>query len=218
MVDLISANISDLEAKISDISDIPNVSQAILDKYAEVRKEITQLQDSNKNYVTKKQLQETFNTLKAAYDALIQKIFETLQQEIDSKMRQINDDINLSKKTTPYLTISSAKSYEFFTPKDRGTGSEYKGLIVFDLAMLEETPLPILVHDSILLKQIQDESLEGIIRFYSTQPKQVFIALDKKESFTPATQTMLKTSTVLRLYPGGGELFGKAWNEESEEK
>lgn len=73
MVDLISANISDLEAKISDISDIPNVSQAILDKYAEVRKEITQLQDSNKNYVTKKQLQETFNTLKAAYDALIQK-------------------------------------------------------------------------------------------------------------------------------------------------
>jgi len=218
MVDLISANISDLEAKISDISDIPNVSQAILDKYAEVRKEITQLQDSNKNYVTKKQLQETFNTLKAAYDALIQKIFETLQQEIDSKMRQINDDINLSKKTAPYLTISSAKSYEFFTPKDRGTGSEYKGLIVFDLAMLEETPLPILVHDSILLKQIQDESLERIIRFYSTQPKQVFIALDKEESFTPATQTMLKTSTVLRLYPGGGELFGKAWNEESEEK
>lgn len=218
MVDLISDNISDLEAKISDISDIPNVSQAILDKYAEVRKEITQLQDSNKNYVTKKQLQETFNTLKAAYDALIQKIFETLQQEIDSKIRQINDDINLSKKTAPYLTISSAKSYEFFTPKDRGTGSEYKGLIVFDLAMLEETPLPILVHDSILLKQIQDESLEGIIRFYSTQPKQVFIALDKEESFTPATQTMLKTSTVLRLYPGGGELFGKAWNEESEEK
>ncbi|MEA1130448.1 DUF2326 domain-containing protein, partial [Klebsiella pneumoniae] len=65
--------------------------------------------------------------------------------------------------------------------------------MVFDMAMLEETPLPILVHDSILLKQIQDESLEGIIRFYSTQPKQVFIALDKEESFTPATQTMLKT-------------------------
>lgn len=82
-------------------------------------------------------------------------------------MRHINDQINLSKKTAPYLTISSAYSYDFFTPKDRGTGSEYKGLIVFDLAMLGKTPLPILVHDSILLKQIQDESLEGIIRFYS---------------------------------------------------
>ncbi|MGO3544504.1 DUF2326 domain-containing protein [Lactococcus lactis] len=133
-------------------------------------------------------------------------------------MRHINDQINLSKKTAPYLTISSAYSYDFFTPKDRGTGSEYKGLIVFDLAMLGKTPLPILVHDSILLKQIQDESLEGIIRFYSNQPKQVFIALDKEESFTRATQNMLTESTVLRLYPGGGELFGKALNEESEEK
>ena len=82
MVDLISANISDLEAKISDISDIPNVSQAILDKYAEVRKEITQLQDSNKNYVTKKQLQETFNTLKAAYDALIQKSLKPCNKKL----------------------------------------------------------------------------------------------------------------------------------------
>ena len=84
--------------------------------------------------------------------------------------------------------------------------------------MLGKTPLPILVHDSILLKQIQDTSLEGIIRFYSNQPKQVFIALDKEESFTRATQNMLTESTVLRLYPGGGELFGKALNEESEEK
>ncbi|MFK4786864.1 hypothetical protein ACI1S4_03170 [Lactococcus petauri] len=42
--------------------------------------------------------------------------------------------------------------------------------------------------------------------------------MDKEESFTRATQNMLTESTVLRLYPGGGELFGKALNEESEEK
>lgn len=78
--------------------------------------------------------------------------------------------------------------------------------------------MPILVHDSILLKQIQDKSLEGIIRFYSNQTKQIFISLDKKESFTPTTQIMLTESTILRLYPNGGELFGKAWNEEIEEK
>ncbi|GFH40266.1 DUF2326 domain-containing protein [Lactococcus insecticola] len=217
MVDLISTNISDLELKISEISDIPNVSQAILDKYAEVSKEISLLQNSNNNYLTKKDLQATYNDLKNAYNALIQEIFATLQQEIDMRMRQINDNINLSKKTAPYLTIDTANHYDFYTPKDRGTGSEYKGLVVFDLAMLKETPLPILVHDSILLKQIQDKSLEGIIRFYSNQKKQVFIALDKEESFTTATQSMLTTSTVLRLYPGGGELFGRAWNEESEE-
>lgn len=218
MVDLISTNIADIENKISEISDIPNVSQAILDKYAEVRKEITVLQDSNKNYHTKKKLQASYNSLKTAYDALIQEIFATLQQDIDSRMKHINDAIYLTKKTTPFLRIVTAKNYDFYTPKDRGTGSEYKGLIVFDLAMLHETPLPILVHDSILLKQIQDEALEGILKLYSNQQKQVFIALDKEASYTPTTQAMLTASTVLRLYPGGGELFGKAWNEESEEE
>ena len=46
-----------------------------------------------------------------------------------------------------------------FTPDDTGTGIAYKGLVVYDLAVLGLTRLPVLVHDSVVLKQISGISL-----------------------------------------------------------
>ena len=43
-------------------------------------------------------------------------------------------------------------SYTFNTPDDTGTGNAYKGLVVFDLAVLLLTRLPLIIHDSIILK------------------------------------------------------------------
>ena len=39
-------------------------------------------------------------------------------------------------------------NYSFTTPDDTGTGTSYKSMIVYDLAVLSLTGLPILVHDS----------------------------------------------------------------------
>ena len=108
--------------------------------------------------------------------------------------------------------MKSANSYDFYTPQDRGTGSEYKGLILFDLAMLQITSLPINGHDSFFLKQIQDEGLEGILQCYLEQEKQVFITFDKEKSYSKECQEILRQTEVLRLYPNGGELFGSSWN------
>ena len=78
--------------------------------------------------------------------------------------------------------------------------------------MLQETTIPVIAHDSVLLKQIQDEALEEILSYYSHQEKQIFIALDKEESYSQQSQKYLKNAEVLRLFPNGGELFGHAWN------
>ena len=50
--------------------------------------------------------------------------------------------------------------------------------MVFDLAMLKMTALPVLAHDSLLLKQMEDGALEKILELYTQTPKQVFITLD----------------------------------------
>lgn len=39
----------------------------------------------------------------------------------------------------------------------------YKGLILFDLAVLQSSNLPFLVHDSVLLLQIENEVVERIL-------------------------------------------------------
>ncbi|HFI0302486.1 TPA: DUF2326 domain-containing protein, partial [Streptococcus suis] len=212
MINYATKQVEHLEEKISQISNVPNVAQSILDQYAKLQKEITQLKESNHNFNTKERLKEKLSSLTQAYNALIRNIFSTLQNTINSKMAEVNHEIYNGAKTAPQLTFRTASTYNFFTPQDRGTGSEYKGLIVFDLVLLMETSLPILVHDSVLLKQIQDNGLEGILKVYTQQDKQIFIALDKEESYSETSQKLLQEAEVLRLYSNGGELFGRAWN------
>ncbi len=213
MIDLASSEIKELEIQINDISNIPNVSQAILDKYAQVQRELQHLKEANENYEKVDELKEKKKMLNDALNALVVEVISVLQQEINEIMRELNDYIYDGRKTAPIITIKDASHYDFYTPKDTGTGSQYKGLVVFDLAALKMTSLPVLVHDSVLLKQIEDEALEKILELYDESPKQVFIALDKGRSYTQRSQTILDQTKVLQLYPGGGELFGRSWNE-----
>ncbi len=74
-----------------------------------------------------------------------------------------------------------------------------KGLVVYDLAVLSLTKLPLLVHDSVVLKQISDDAIEKIIELYSSCGKQVIIALDKQDSYSEKTSRLLGESAVLRL-------------------
>lgn len=77
--------------------------------------------------------------------------------------------------------------------------------------LLSLTKLPILVHDSVVLKQISDDAIEKIIELYSSCGKQVIIALDKQDSYSEKTSRLLGESAVLRLSSNGQELFGRSW-------
>ena len=69
----------------------------------------------------------------------------------------------------------------------------------------------LLVHDSVVLKQISDDAIEKIIELYSSCGKQVIIALDKQDSYSEKTSRLLGESAVLRLSSNGQELFGRSW-------
>ena len=86
-------------------------------------------------------------------------------------------------------------------------------MIVFDLVILTLTPLPVLIHDSCLLKQIQDTAIEKILELYVQSNKQIFISIDKIQSLPPKSIDIINENKVLTLYPNGGELFGRCWNK-----
>lgn len=212
MIDLAAEQVAQLELKITEIGNSPHVSHAILNKHAEKLKELQLLQDSNANYDKKEQLKQETKDLKDKLNALVLDLLDQTETEINELMVELNKLIDGGKKIAPHLNIKDATRYSFITPNDHGTGSQYKGLILFDLAVLHLTNLPLLVHDSIFLKQIEDGVQEEILKLYADTRKQVFIALDKKGSFTEKAQKILQQTTILNLYPGGGELFGRAWN------
>ena len=128
-------------------------------------------------------------------------------QKLSINSRTINDYIYHGTCNSPILNFTKS-GYEFFTPDDTGTGIAYKGLVVYDLSVLKLTALPILVHDSIVLKQISDIAIEKILELYQRSNKQVIISLDKHTSYTAASTKVLVENAVLNLAPNGNELFG----------
>lgn len=133
-----------------------------------------------------------------------------VQTIVNEKMNRLNNIIYGDSCNPPRLSFDES-NYTFFTKDDSGTGIAYKGLILFDLAVLSLTKLPILVHDSVLLKQISDKAIEQIINLYISSNKQIIIALDKQSSYGSNTEKLLNNYAILQLAPGGNELFGQSW-------
>lgn len=211
----VQSEIDYAENSIKEIGKTKNLSETVMMKYTSLEEERKSLQIANENFELSSKFKAEANAYKEAYEQQIESQITHVEGQLNSKMKEYNDFIYDGKRTSPVLKIISSDKYSFSTYNDGGTGSKYKGMVVFDLAMLDITELPVLVHDSVILKNIQDTALERILELYQSTEKQVFIALDKAGAYTEKAQTILENTTVIRLYPGDGALFGKTWNEEN---
>ena len=207
-MELLDVQISVLEQEISEVNATPHLTQALLDS------EMKNLRDANEYYIKKDELQTTREELQARLDSLIEELTAELQTGINIQLRELNDIVCNGRKTAPSIAISNAKKYVFTTPNDIGTGSQTRGMFLFDLVTAENTLLPAVVQDSMSVKQVEDPVMLRILELYRRSSKQFFVAIDKGESYTDENKIpeIIKETTRLKLLPGH-ELFGRAWNE-----
>ena len=217
LISVCENQIHDLEERIKSVDTIPNVSQAILDSYADVKQRHDNLVESNEHFDKEKALRQNVADLKTQISNLISSELLFIENEINSKIAALNTYVFETPRTSPVLNLKDDSHYTFEIPNDSGTGSRYKGLILFDLSVLETTSLPAVAHDSFMLKQIEDQVLEKLFELYSRTKKQVFIAIDKQNSYTKRAEKLLEETVILRLSSGGNELFGRSWNVIGEE-
>lgn len=209
--------------ELADIKKIPNVSEAILKEYAAITTELNNLQTANKNYEDHEKLDKNAKDYAETRDKVIVQQLLEIQTAVNKEMRSLTRSILGEGKQPPILTLEKLNKYQFETPNDGGTGAQFRGVITFDLANLKLTPLPFIVHDSIVLKNLSKDTLAKIVKLYESvdgdpgQPKkQVFISYDSLDSYDAETGKVMKEHGALKLSPGGNELFGWAWNEETE--
>ena len=148
----------------------------------------------------------------------IEEILIEIQDATNQKMKEFNTSLFIEKRKPPTLRLYKYNSYTFFTSDDGGTGTNYKGMILYDLATLFLTELPAIAHDSLLFKNVDDESISGIMRIYNQTAKmnkQVFIAFDKQGSYGKGTKEIIENNVVIKLSDNGGELYGMSWNKEN---
>ena len=213
LLDITEGEIKIQEDELKNVSSIPDVSRAILESYANATQRYNNLYAANQHYDEKQLLKKKVIDI----EEQISKVFKTelfvISAELNKLMNEYNISIYNEERSSPTIDIKDENHYTFETPNDKGTGTRYKGLILFDLAVLKLTALPAIAHDSFMLKQIEDNIFEKLLEMYSKTDKQVFIAMDKDTSYSEKSQKILNDSAVLRLSPNGNELFGRSWNK-----
>ena len=217
----VKAAITTINNRMSELKITNSISKDFLDKHSELIKKIDALTEQNKAYLDEIELQESKKSATQNLEKNVESILSEIQFELNKKMHEFNNLVYSEKRNSPKIELKNYNSYKFFTPKDTGTGTNFKSLILLDLSILYLSSLPVLAHDSLFFKNIDDEGIDGIIKLYSETVclgKQVFIAFDKQSSYSSETYDILQKNKVLQLYRGGGELYGKSWNSEVDDE
>ena len=164
-------------------------------------------------YEKKVALENDLSKARENLSSIKSSILSEISTMINTAMIDINRKICSDGRIAPSLMLQE-KKYTFNIQNDTGTGKAYASLITFDLAVLQKTVLPFLIHDTMLFKNIENAVFENLALLYSKQTKQIFIAIDKIDKFSQPTQEVLHNNCVLQL-SYNDTLFIKDWKKES---
>ena len=216
-IDLLSEQIKTLEDDLANYKEIPDISEALLKKHHQMTDRLKELKKANENYEKRVQ---TINEYKQADNKLqgnVSSKTKELEKIVNKKMAEINKYFENGRYYSPVLQINNLKSYSFGTPYDTGTGCRFRSVAMFDLAILELTSLPILVHDSIMFSNVEEPATATLLELYEQQKnKQIFIAFDKFDTRGNKICKILERNKVLQLSDEPNALFGKQWNNQGE--
>lgn len=170
------------------------------------------LQDARASKVGYELQQGHVETLRLAKEALAeekQRILTEVEAGVNAGMREIASEAVGEHRKSPRLSISET-SYKFEVFEDTGTGTAFFGLVLFDLAVFRATSLPTIAHDSILFKNISNDSVARLIPLYAINQKQSFIALDEIQKYGHEAANILKRHGVIQL-SDQAVLYVKDW-------
>ena len=207
--------INRLNKKIEESGIAKEISERVLSQCINVSKSIDRLEEETSELVHQKELQDArAEAEKKLHKLLLQQSvkIDEIQDGINSQMGLINRVVTENQETAPILHISHQKDIVFETPGNTSEGTAFKSLVVYDLSILELCPVPAIIHDSNILKRIEDVHLEHILERYQSTKRQVFIAFDKADSTTENAHRILEETAILRL-SDGNELFGRSWSK-----
>lgn len=214
----LKAKLADLDVLIREYDDqineklqVKNAPKITLNRVVELVASINQLTSENGYYTKKLQLEESVASASEDLAELREKVLDEICSTINTEMNYLNRKIYTDNRRPPTLSIHD-KKYSFNTYGDTGTGTAYANLITFDLALLRLTCLPALIHDLPLLKNIEDNAVSNITRIYDSFDKQIFIAIDKIDTYGKKTADLIRNRMVLKL-SRDKLLFNKNWKK-----
>jgi len=203
-IDLIDKKIS---ASLAEI-DNPNV---IIDRVYELSQDHSVASKEIEYFEIDDQIKSDLKEAKELLAAEKIRILELIENILNAKNRNNVTEIYGERRRSPILSLGQ-NSYTFELVEDTGTGKAYSNLILLDLAFLEVTALPFLMHDSVLFKNIQNDAVAKLIDLYEPTGRQTFIAIDEIEKYGDVAERKLKAKKVIQL-DNNNVLYIKDWRK-----
>lgn len=198
--------------ELTELSVPLSIPKKVLEQYASVSIRKNELEEQVGFYKNSEQISRKLKEIKIELDDKKFSILKEIAVKINQKLEELNGKVNGNDSYSPRLNLNSSSSYSFYAPNDNGTGTAYVSMILYDLAILELTNLPFLIHDSVLFKNLSDNRVIKVFEEYENSRKQIFVSFDKKNSYgSDELKKTIDNHTVIKLYAGGGELFGCSW-------
>ena len=210
----IDREIKKLEAQLISLGISINYSQSFLDKQASLERELFGLLQQNAGYQDRLLWEDKILEDDATIKETEPKALKEIQDSINELLVSYSTSISGSNRLPPRIMLADdGEHYGFVSPFDKGTGTDYRNIIMFDLAIIHLTQLPCLIHDSLLFKNIDVVAQEAILNSYlAIKGKQVFIAYDNLRNLNDSDlKKKILSLTVMRLGRGRQALFGEDW-------
>lgn len=181
----------------------------IVDRVYELSNSLRSAKDKNYYFENGVTLKSNIVAQKVKLSDEKTKVIEVIQNTINDGIRRIVSSVFGPERKSPVIQMKESNySYEVF--EDTGTGTAYASLIVLDLAIFEATILPFIAHDSLLFKNIENDSVANLFQVYNRTQKQSFVAIDEIEKYGLATSLLLRAQSVIQL-DNGNVLYIKDW-------
>jgi Uncharacterised protein conserved in bacteria (DUF2326) len=207
----VDTTVADIDQRMAGALSSVDKPEGLVDRVVDTALALRSTQDANVRYESEAALHLSLDNLRQQLATEKEKVLEHIQAVANDGMRRIVTDVFGENRKSPRLTLRD-KSYSFDVYDDTGTGTAYVGLVVFDLTIFLATQLPVVAHDSLLFKNIENDSVARLIQVYRKTDKQSFIALDEIAKYGAATAEVLRQRSVIKL-DDGHVLYVKDWRK-----
>ncbi len=185
----------------------------IIDRVYELSNNWSQAKGENEYYQRSENVTAQLTDIASGLKVKKMDVLATIQRLVNSRISSIVKDVYGHDRKSPTLILSEG-NYRYEVFEDTGTGTAYSALLMLDLAVFASTSLPCVAHDSVMFKNVENESVANLIKIYLSIEKQSFIAIDEAAKYGEYVMELLNQRAVIKL-SDSQVLFIKDWRSPS---
>ena len=187
-----------INASINELLEPHDNPAPVVNRIYKLSSKLDTAERENHYYEENSKSGEELKLAKEELSSVKKEILKNIESDLNSKINEIMARCFDNAKKSPVIEIQD-NTYGFEVFEDTGTGTAYSSMIVLDLAVFSLTGLPILIHDSLLFKNIENNSVSELVNIYAESGKQSFVALDEIMKYGSQTASLLESMSCIKL-------------------